>query len=71
LKSGLTSILATAIQAAMAVPCLSKLINFLHGLTTKKLGANLIQAQRDYSGANAFQRIDAESGQFFHHRWVR
>jgi 6-phosphogluconate dehydrogenase len=55
----------------MAVPCLSKLINFLHGLTTKKLGANLIQAQRDYSGANAFQRIDAESGQFFHHRWVR
>lgn len=71
LKPALASIVATAIQSGIAVPCLSESINFLHGLTTEKSGANLIQAQRDYFGAHTFQRIDAESGQFFHHRWVR
>jgi 6-phosphogluconate dehydrogenase len=53
------------------VPCLSESINFLNGLTTEKSGANLIQAQRDYFGAHTFQRVDAESGQFFHHQWIQ
>jgi 6-phosphogluconate dehydrogenase len=70
LKPALASIVATAIQAGIAVPCLSESINFLHGLTTEKSAANLIQAQRDYFGAHTFERIDAETGQFFHHRWV-
>ncbi len=71
LKPALSTIVATAIQAGIAVPCLSESINFLNGLTTEKSGANLIQAQRDYFGAHTFQRIDAESGQFFHHHWVQ
>lgn len=71
LKPALSSIVATAIQDGIAVPCLSESINFLNGLTTEKSGANLIQAQRDYFGAHTFQRVDAESGQFFHHHWVQ
>jgi len=71
LKPALASIVAKAIQAEIAVPCLSESINFLNGLTTDKSGANLIQAQRDYFGAHTFQRIDAELGQFFHHNWVK
>lgn len=69
LKPALSSIVATAIQAGIAVPCLSESINFLNGLITEKSGANLIQAQRDYFGAHTFQRIDADSTQFFHHHW--
>ena len=71
LKPALSSIVATAIQAGIAVPCLSESINFLNGLSTEKSGANLIQAQRDYFGAHTFQRVDAESGQFFHHHWIQ
>ncbi len=71
LKPALSSVVATAIQAGIAVPCLSESINFLNGLTTEKSGANLIQAQRDYFGAHTFQRIDADPTQFFHHHWVQ
>jgi 6-phosphogluconate dehydrogenase len=69
LKPALSSIVAKAIQSGIAVPCLSESINFLNGLTTEKSSANLIQAQRDYFGAHTFQRIDADSSQFFHHLW--
>ncbi len=71
LKPALSSIVATAIQAGIAVTCLSESINFLNGLTTEKSGANLIQAQRDYFGAHTFQRIDAEPTLFFHHQWIQ
>ncbi len=71
LKPALSSVVANAIQAGIAVPCLSESINFLNGLTTEKSGANIIQAQRDYFGAHTFERIDAESGQFFHHHWIQ
>ena len=69
LKPALSSIVAKAIQSGIAVPCLSESIIFLNGLTTEKSSANLIQAQRDYFGAHTFQRIDADSSQFFHHHW--
>ena len=71
LKPALASVVAKAIQAGIAVPCWSESINFLNGLMTDKSGANLIQAQRDYFGAHTFQRVDAESWQFFHHQWVK
>jgi 6-phosphogluconate dehydrogenase len=71
LKPALSSVVAKAIQAGIAVPCLGESINFLNGLTTDQSGANLIQAQRDYFGAHTFQRIDAESDQFFHHQWIK
>jgi 6-phosphogluconate dehydrogenase len=71
LKPALSSVVAMAIQAGIAVPCLGESINFLNGLTTDQSGANLIQAQRDYFGAHTYQRIDAESDQFFHHQWIK
>jgi 6-phosphogluconate dehydrogenase len=71
MRPALASVVAKAIQAGIAVPCLSESINFWNGLTTEKSGANLIQAQRDYFGAHTFQRVDADSGQFFHHQWVK
>jgi len=38
-------------------------------MTTERLSANLIQAQRDYFGAHTYQRIDAEENQNFHTKW--
>ncbi|MEE9362930.1 MAG: NADP-dependent phosphogluconate dehydrogenase [Cellulophaga sp.] len=38
-------------------------------MTTERLPANMIQAQRDYFGAHTYQRIDALESQFFHTKW--
>jgi 6-phosphogluconate dehydrogenase len=38
-------------------------------MTTERLAANLIQAQRDYFGSHTYQRIDAEENQYFHTNW--
>ena len=37
--------------------------------TSKVVGANLIQAQRDYFGAHTYKRIDREGT--FHHQWQK
>ncbi len=38
-------------------------------MTTERLSANMIQAQRDYFGAHTYQRVDAPENQFFHTNW--
>jgi 6-phosphogluconate dehydrogenase len=43
--------------------------NYWISMTTKRLPANLIQAQRDYFGAHTYQRIDAPLSEFFHTNW--
>ncbi len=50
-------------------PCLSEAVNFLNGLSTTNSSANLIQAQRDYFGAHHYQRLDDETGQYYHTKW--
>ena len=35
-----------------------------------KLGANLLQAQRDYFGAHTYERLDKPRGEFFHTNWT-
>ena len=44
-------------------------ISYIDGLSTKVVGANLIQAQRDYFGAHTYKRIDREGT--FHHQWQK
>ena len=44
--------------------------NYWIAMTTEKLPANLIQAQRDYFGAHTYQRIDASEYEFFHTNWI-
>ena len=45
-------------------------MNYFDGYTTKRLPANLLQAQRDYFGAHTYERIDEERGKFFHTNWT-
>lgn len=43
--------------------------NYWIAITTERLPANLIQAQRDYFGAHTYQKTDAPETQFFHTKW--
>lgn len=49
--------------------CYSAAYNYWIALTTERLSANVIQAQRDYFGAHTYQRIDAPMHKFFHTNW--
>ncbi|MCA1589835.1 MAG: hypothetical protein LC734_05465, partial [Acidobacteria bacterium] len=40
--------------------CLTSSMNYFEALRSRRLPANLIQAQRDYFGAHTYQRIDKE-----------
>jgi 6-phosphogluconate dehydrogenase len=39
-------------------------------MRSKRLPADLIQAQRDLFGAHTFERTDQPRGEFFHHDWT-
>ena len=56
-----------AILAGVPIPVLSSAITYLDQLRSKLVGANLIQAQRDFFGAHTFERIDVEGK--VHHEW--
>ena len=66
-EQSLRHISATAILQGIPVPAFSSAIAYLDGLQTTHIGANLIQAQRDYFGAHTYERIDREGS--FHHEW--
>jgi 6-phosphogluconate dehydrogenase len=63
----------TASEAALRsipTPCISAALTFFDGLKSERLGANLIQAQRDYFGAHTYERVDKKRGEFFHTDWA-
>ena len=61
---------AYAITAGIPLPAMNSALNYFDGYTTKRLPANLLQAQRDYFGAHTYERIDEERGKFFHTNWT-
>lgn len=56
-----------AIKFGVPTPSISSTLTYINQLTSKNLGANLVQGQRDYFGAHTFKRIDKEGT--FHHDW--
>lgn len=59
-----------ALHEELPVPGFSSALNYFYSLTTSRLPANLIQAQRDYFGAHTFERTDQPRGKFFHEDWT-
>lgn len=57
-------------RVGLPIPAYSSALNYFHSLTTARLSANMIQAQRDYFGAHMFERVDRPRGEFFHEDWV-
>lgn len=70
IESGLPSLRRTisrAIERGVPIPALANALEYIDAFASEHLGANLIQAQRDYFGAHTFKRIDREGS--FHHEW--
>lgn len=65
----ITEILKYGLDHRVALPALSAARDYWVAMTTEKLPANLIQAQRDFFGAHTYQRVDASADQFFHTNW--
>jgi 6-phosphogluconate dehydrogenase len=57
----------TAIDLGIPVPAISASLAYFDSYRSKRLPANLIQAQRDYFGAHTFERIDQPG--VFHVNW--
>lgn len=58
---------STAVMEALSVPALLAGVSYFDTMTSEKLCANMIQAQRDFFGAHTFQKeID---GEFAHYEW--
>ena len=58
-----------AIAAGIPAPAYSTALAYFDGMRSRRLPADLIQAQRDFFGAHTFERVDRERGEHFHHEW--
>ena len=67
---GWRRVVSAAITAGIPAPAYSSALAYFDGMRSRRLPANLIQAQRDYFGAHTFERVDHPRGEFFHHEWV-
>ena len=56
-------------KANFPCPTINSHLDYMLSITSSRLPANLIQAQRDYFGAHTFQRVDQEG--YFHLDWIR
>ncbi len=65
----LREVVSAAVLCGLPIPALSNAISYIDSCRSEKLGANLVEAQRDYFGAHKFQRIDKEG--YFHHQWEK
>jgi 6-phosphogluconate dehydrogenase len=69
-QSAWRRVVATAVQTGIPMPAISSALAYYDGYRCRRLGANLLQAQRDYFGAHTYERIDKPRGQFFHTNWT-
>ena len=66
-QSSLRRIICLAVNNGIPIPAFSNALQYIDAHRSPKIGANLIQAQRDYFGAHTFERIDKPGA--FHHEW--
>jgi 6-phosphogluconate dehydrogenase len=59
-----------AVGSGIPVPAYSSALAFYDAYRSKRVAANLIQAQRDYFGAHTYERVDRARGEFFHTNWT-
>ena len=66
-QGALRQIIGLAIANGLPIPAFSAALQYLDAYRSPQVGANLIQALRDYFGAHTFQRVDKAGT--FHHHW--
>lgn len=65
----LRQVVAQGVLGGVPMPVMTSAVSYLDGYRGAPVGANLIQAQRDYFGAHTYHRTDREG--VFHHEWGR
>ncbi|MFK5891841.1 MAG: decarboxylating NADP(+)-dependent phosphogluconate dehydrogenase [Pseudomonadota bacterium] len=68
-QPGWRKVICKAVEMGIPVPGFATALSFFDGYRSKRLPANLLQAQRDYFGAHTFERVDKPRGEFFHYNW--
>ncbi len=63
-------VVSGAVNSGIPAPAYSSALSYFDGNRSRRLPADLIQAQRDYFGAHTFERTDRDRGEFFHHDWI-
>ena len=64
-------VVALAAEAGIPAPAFMSALAYYDGYRTAQLPANLLQAQRDYFGAHAYERTDEPRGKSFHLDWPK
>lgn len=59
-----------AAENGIACPGFMSALAYYDGYRSARLPANILQGQRDYFGAHAFERTDQPRGRFFHVDWT-
>ena len=63
-------VVVKAVELGIPMSAMSSALAYYDGYRSKRLPANLLQAQRDYFGAHTYERIDKERGEWFHTNWT-
>lgn len=66
-QADLRKVVVLAIENGVPVSGFANALSYFDAFTSRRLPANLIQAQRDFFGAHTFERIDEEG--VFHEQW--
>ena len=61
---------ARAVTSGIPTPAYSSALAFFDSYRSRRLPANLLQAQRDYFGAHTYERIDKPREEWFHTDWT-
>lgn len=70
LESAVQLVIAHSLITRTAIPIISSAYQYWIAMTTERLPANMIQAQRDYFGAHTYKRVDRNENESFHTLWV-
>jgi len=68
-QDGWRNVITTAVNLGIPAPALTTALAFYDGYRSKRLPANLLQAQRDYFGAHTYELLGQE-GKFVHTNWT-
>lgn len=69
-SDALRAVASECALAGIATPAFFSALAYYDGMRTRRLPANLLQAQRDYFGAHTYERVDRPRGEFFHTNWT-
>ncbi|KVN97110.1 NADP-dependent phosphogluconate dehydrogenase [Burkholderia ubonensis] len=66
-QASLREVVIAAVKAGVPVPAFASAVAYFDSYRSKRLPANLVQAQRDFFGAHTFERTDKPGS--FHANW--